>query len=64
MSRYNGLPGYDQWKLATPPEYEMDDEQRDEDCICIGGVDHDKWCPVHGVDPDIAREWERDDQLE
>jgi len=26
----NGIPGYDRWKLATPPEYEWEDEPEQE----------------------------------
>lgn len=50
------LPGYDAWKLATPPEYEADAPE----CEC----DHSEWrrceCECHrsATDP---REYDRED---
>lgn len=39
-----GLPGYDDWKLATPPEYEEGDEPCCEDaplCDCAARAEED-----------------------
>lgn len=46
------LPGYDEWKTRLPAE-PFDPE--DEDCTCTTER-RDKWCPVHGKDPDEAYE--------
>lgn len=60
------MKGYDDWKLATPPEYEA--EETEEGCTCpnelgAGGVRRtDKWCPLHGLDPDAEYERLRDDR--
>jgi hypothetical protein len=55
------LPGYDAWKTRLPPEPYSDDEK----CTCATRR-RDKWCPVHGLDPDDEldklrdREWDRE----
>lgn len=57
------LPGYDEWK-TTPDEYIPPDE-RPEGCECNRRLADNKWCPVHGLDPDEEyektreREWDR-----
>jgi hypothetical protein len=57
------MRGYDDWK-TTPP----DDPPEDPDCTCYhhGRRRHrrDKWCPVHGKDPDQAYEEQRDRRSE
>lgn len=49
------LKGYDAWK-TTPP----DEPPEDEDCTCYDQLRRrrrpDRWCPVHGQDPDDARD--------
>jgi len=42
------IPGYDRWKLATPPEYEWDSAEQEEayrariePCARCGGDSHD-----------------------
>lgn len=44
---------YDDWKTTPPPLW--DEAERDPDCTCTGRK-RDKWCPVHGIDPDTARD--------
>lgn len=57
---------YDEWKTTDPND--STDSEIEEGCICprtlgAGGVrTTDKWCPLHGLDPDQERERERDDQ--
>ena len=60
------LPGYDEWKTRLPAEPICDDE----DCTCTTHR-RDKWCPVHGLDPDDEmekrreRDWDRElDELD
>ncbi len=43
-----GLPGYDAWKLATPPEYEESPDSVDDDApsvMCQGGCGR-KYAPT------------------
>lgn len=55
------LPGYDNWKTTEPPEPYSDDPE----CTCTTAR-RDKWCPVHGLDPDDEyeklreRQWDRE----
>ena len=55
------MRGYDEWKTRLPPEPICDDPA----CTCTT-YRMDKWCPVHGLDPDderdkrIERDWDRD----
>jgi hypothetical protein len=51
------LPGYDAWKTRLPPEPYSDDP----DCTCTTER-RDRWCPVHGKDPDQAYEERRERQ--
>lgn len=52
---------YDAWKTEEPPEPYVDDPQ----CSCTRHQ-HDKWCRVHGLDPDEEyekrreRQWDRE----
>ena len=48
------LPGYDAWKTRLPAEPFSDDP----DCTCTTER-RDKWCPVHGKDPDDSYEEKR-----
>lgn len=34
----NSIPGYDAWKLATPPEHEGDEDERDDSPYCDCGA--------------------------
>lgn len=58
------IPGYDAWKLATPPEYDQWDGADENGCTCphapsaCGARMADKWCPRHGLDPDAEYEGE------
>jgi hypothetical protein len=49
------LKGYDEWK-TTPPE--PVEEPEDPDCTCYGSMHRRdrRNCPVHGEDPDAARD--------
>lgn len=49
------LRGYDAWKTTEPDEpYSENDE-----CTCTARR-RDKWCPLHGIDPDEEREKRRE----
>ena len=50
------LPGYDNWKTTEPEEF--DHRSDDPDCTCFRK--RDRFCPVHGIDPDQAREERRE----
>jgi hypothetical protein len=50
------LPGYDAWKTRLPEEPYSDDPE----CTCTT-YRLDKWCPVHGKDPDAAYDERRDE---
>ena len=59
---------YDEWKTTDPRDRWPDDE-REDGCTCPdapGALDGrrktDKWCPVHGIDPDEAYERMRDER--
>ena len=64
------LPGYDEWKTRTPPEYEDEPEDpsfNDPDCCCNSEWDRHsrhKSCPIHGIDPDYEYDKWRDEQAE
>jgi len=48
---------YDAWKTRLPG-----DDEREEGCICrrmTTRTKRDPWCPIHGMDPDDAREGRR-----
>lgn len=53
--------GYDRWKTTEPPEPYSEDVE----CICTTER-RDRWCPVHGLDPDDEyekmreRKWDRE----
>jgi hypothetical protein len=49
------MKGYDEWKTRLPPERISDDPN----CTCTSER-RNKWCQVHGLDPDD----ERDKQIE
>jgi hypothetical protein len=49
------LPGYDDWKLRTPEEDGENSFSDDPDCSCTTRR-RDKWCRVHGLDPDDERD--------
>ena len=49
---------YDDWK-TDPGDYIPEDE-REEGCACNVRMGDNKWCPVHGLDPDEEREKQRD----
>lgn len=48
---------YDAWRTHVPEEPE------DPLCTCWGRK-RDKWCPVHGLDPDEEREKRRERQID
>ncbi len=52
------LSSYDAWKTREPEEAICDDE----DCTCTTHR-RDKWCLVHGKDPDEEYEKMRDRNL-
>ena len=60
------MRGYDEWKTAAPDG--VPDDEIEDGCICprelgAGGMRKiDKWCPIHGLDPDAERERMRDDR--
>lgn len=56
------LPGYDAWKLASPDDEYIPDNEREEGCACDKREGDNEWCPVHGRDPDAEREQRRDDR--
>lgn len=53
----DGLPGYDAWKTRLPEEPFCDDDE----CTCTDRR-RDKWCPVHGLDPDEEYKKRRDER--
>lgn len=61
------MRGYDEWK-ATDPNDRMPENERQEGCTCSGAlgaggmVKRDKWCPVHGLDPDDERHRRMDER--
>lgn len=55
------LPGYDEWKLRTPEEDGDHPRCEDLDCSCTTRR-RDRWCPVHGQDPDAERDKMIDDR--
>ena len=66
---------YDDWKQTDPADRWLVSDEEDEygegECTCRltgrGGNDPDagwhidRWCPVHGLDPDAERERVRDE---
>jgi hypothetical protein len=58
------MKGYDEWKTTDPTD--CWDGEIEDGCTCgrrlgAGGYRRiDKWCPIHGLDPDE----ERDKQIE
>jgi hypothetical protein len=58
---------YDEWKTTDPRDRWPEDESED-GCTCsgelgAGGIRKtDKWCPLHGLDPDAEYERMRDDR--
>jgi hypothetical protein len=63
------LPGYDAWKLATPPEYEQPDscsrcgEDFTEDGLCSCGDadarlddEYDRYCDAQEAKAEMARD--------
>jgi hypothetical protein len=60
------MSSYDDWKLASG--YDEWDGEQEEGCSCprtlgAGGTRRtDKWCPLHGLDPDAEYERQRDDR--
>lgn len=50
----NGLPGYDAWKLSSPDDEHIPDDERLDGCECRKRLGDFEWCPVHGRDPDRA----------
>lgn len=54
---------YDAWKTTEPVE---EPYCNDPECICTVAR-RDRWCPVHGLDPDDEyekrreRKWDRDE---
>lgn len=58
---------YDEWKTTDPRDRIPDDEIED-GCSCprelgAGGARKtDKWCPLHGLDPDAEYERLRDER--
>ena len=66
------MTSYDAWKTTDPNDrWLVSDEEREEGCTCSGALGAggrrktDKFCPLHGIDPDEAYERmtdERDDR--
>ena len=62
------MTSYDSWKTTDPNDRWLDDDEREEGCTCSGALGAggrrktDKWCPIHGLDPDIELERMRDDR--
>lgn len=58
---------YDEWKSRDPADAYWDGED-EAGCTCgrrlgAGGIRMtDKWCPLHGLDPDAEYEKMRDDR--
>jgi hypothetical protein len=50
--------GYDSWRTREPPEPVSDDS----DCSCTTSR-RDKWCLIHGPDPDDEMEKRREHRL-
>ena len=44
---------YDDWKTHNPAD---DYFEQPADCTCIKHEGDDRWCPIHGEDPDYALE--------
>lgn len=59
------LPGYDSWKLSSPDDFYIPEDERPEGCECDRQIGDSEWCPVHGLDPDDEyeklreRKWDR-----
>lgn len=60
---------YDDWKTTDPADrWLVSEEEREEGCSCPddlgagGRRKTDKWCPVHGIDPDEAYDRMMDDR--
>ena len=49
------LPGYDAWKTHNPEDDGWPEGEHDPNCTCKP-YRADKWCPLHGLDPDEERE--------
>lgn len=55
----SGLPGYDAWKLASPPEYDQGDECQCGECeACKEEAAHDRHIDQK-IDEAREREWDR-----
>ena len=67
MSDESWRSSYDAWKTHNPEDDCWDGED-EEGCTCprtlgAGGARMtDKWCPLHGLDPDAEYERQRDDR--
>lgn len=59
MSDERWKGSFDRWKTTEPEEPISEDE----DCTCTTRR-RDKWCPVHGLDPDEEMEKRRERQID
>ncbi len=55
------MRGYDEWKTHNPADDQFGEDEVEDGCTCVNRMRRDKWCPVHGLDPDEERERQRDD---